>query len=55
MDTSSEVHDGNQVSVEKMSSSGALSFRSSEHKQEAASSEEPPTPTSIQSSAPGAI
>jgi myosin heavy subunit len=46
MDTSSEGCDRNRVVAEKMTSSDALSFGSSE--QQAASSEEPPTPTSAE-------
>jgi hypothetical protein len=46
MDTSSEGCDGKRVVAEKMSSSDALSFGSSER----ASSEEPPCPTSVQDS-----
>jgi hypothetical protein len=45
MDTSSEVRDRSRVVAETMTSSDALSFGSSE--QQAASSEEPPTPTSV--------
>jgi hypothetical protein len=45
MDTSSEDRDRSRVVAETMTSSDALSFGSSE--QQAASSEEPPTPTSV--------
>jgi hypothetical protein len=45
MDTSSEDRDRNRVVAETMTLSDALSFGSSE--QQAASSEEPPTPTSV--------
>jgi hypothetical protein len=46
MDTSSEDRDRNHVIAEMMTSSDALSFGSSE--QQAASSQEPPNPTSVE-------